>query len=599
MIYYIKNSYEQNSNFFHGIWSIQCDKTESILKTERYLLIVEGFIFNLKKNKVYNLEEILELTLQAIDSKLPFNDEITGQFNIVLVGLDEIYFLNDFCGSFPLYYSCYNDSFTITNADFFLLKNKIALDNIGLLQSLVGPLHISFGERTLFKNFKRQNPGVCQCFKNSLLEIIFVDNIEFLNKKITNKSTVSEIDLLLKENANIYSYLYENIVLPISGGVDSRITLSSSQSFYNKVSLISYGEPDYIDNVIASKIAEKIGLPHSNVSFKENMFPRKKEIDGLFQAGGQFFINSWFSVKQYLFENNKLTEKTAVLLGDIYDLLRAKNVKSIRSRKKRIIMAFNSLIGKKEKLNSVNEIYFLNSLMDIHIQRLKEIENKDPRLFEKLKVDRNEYLIETKNDLKLFLDFLKIKSSPKYQENLEEIFYLITWGARVMIKQASVFKDKCDAYVMMGNRHVVKSLLMFNPIDRFEDILTHKLVKMNKMLSNFPTSQVPFMNYGKNLYLKYIIWLVRSGFDQVLIKLKSKGLVKKERIVKHIEWQNYYKSKINEEKLLNLLEIEDIQKYPLKMFKGRASGDEWPLSEVDINSFVYPSYLMKKIKNDI
>src|SRR5690606_11340154 len=118
---------------------------------------------------------------------------------------------------------------------------------------------------------------------------------------------------------------------------------------------LSYGEKDYIDNKIASRIAEYLNLEHLNISFKDSLCPSKIEFEQQFKNGGEYFINCWFSVINKLKNNNYISnENSVILIGDVLDILRAKNIKSIRSRKNRIKLQINDFFGIKIKEKPIN-----------------------------------------------------------------------------------------------------------------------------------------------------------------------------------------------------------------------------------------------------
>src|SRR5690606_11272244 len=173
--------------------------------------------------------------------------------------------------------------------------------------------------------------------------------------------------------------------------------------------------------------------------------------------------------------------------------------------------------------------------------KINELYTKHPTAFEMLSYDKDEIIKETEKDIDLFIEFVTKKFNPKNQANLEEGFYVCTWGARTMAKQANVFKGEFQNYVLMASRHVVKNNLNFSTLDRFEDKLTHRMLmrKNFNKYSHFPTSQIPFIGYNKNIYIKYMVWAFRSMYDQISIKF-GRG-----RLVKHIEWSQYYKNHNN------------------------------------------------------
>lgn len=554
-----------------------------IVQNEKYFILIEGFLFNTTTEKQLTETEIAQQLLNLSNQKSVFPENITGQYNIVFINENKILLINDFVGMKPLYYHL-DDKVFISNNIYRFFDFGFQIDQVGVLQSFVGQLFIPLNNRTLVKNVNRLLPGeyVAWDIKSQSIECV-IDSIDIQNKKIS-KVEVEKIITEIKKNAKIYSRVYKNITLPISGGVDSRITLTTFYDSYENINLISYGESDYIDNKIAKKIATRAGISHENISFKSQMFQTRKQFDEMLLNGGEYISSAWFSVKENLKQNIKY-DNSVVLIGDVLDILRAKNIKSFRTRKKRIKYQINQFFGRKNYESQLDLKKMISTQLQKYRGAVENLCSKYPYLLKKLDISLDVFINETERDLEKYVAFLQEKVNPKNQLNLEEAFFIFTWGVKTMGKQILVFKGEFPSYVLMASRHLVKFLLQYYPLDRFEDKLTHKMLKNPNFnyFSNIPTSQVPFVPYKANIYLKYIFWAYRSLYDQISIKL-NRG-----RLFKHIEWKQYYLNPKNKTLLEELLKDTDseLSIIPMEKFNKRASGEIWPLSEVDINAYTY------------
>jgi hypothetical protein len=547
------------------------------------LILIDGFVYDLILKKKLSTLEIKLLVKNCMTTETVFPENITGQYNIILLEGNKVHILSDFIGMKPLYYH-FSDQVFVTNNIYDLIDFGFEKDPIALFQSMVPVLNTPLNTRTILKDVKllRNGEYLSHDYINQKTTF-WVDGMDIENRKI-KKADVLQTIHLLQENANIYKELSERVILPISGGVDSRITLSSFKSIDDNFDLLSYGEEDYIDNKIANNIAAFIGAHHSNISFKNHLFPTVEEFETLIKNGGDYFLSSWFTVINELRAKNYSTN-SIILLGDVLDTLRAKNVKSLRNRSSRIKYQLKNFSGHELKLKTLNIEEFALKQKRLYEEAISKLEITYPGFFDNLEFHKTAYIRETNLDIDLFLKFIVKKFKPKYQENLEEAFYISTWGAKTMSKQVNVFKGHYQSYVLMASRHIVKNNLNFSPLDRFEDKLTHSMLKKKgfNLYSHFPTSQIPFIAYDSNIYLKYLVWAFRSGMDQVLIKLN------KSRLVKNIDWKEYYKNENNKILLESLLANVDneLKILPLDLYNKRASGELWPLSETDINTFTY------------
>ena len=547
------------------------------------LLLLEGFVYDLNSKTRLDVAELKILINKSKIENADFPKNITGQYNIIHIKDNQIYIVSDFISMKPLYYHFGHEIF-ISNNIYTFLEYNFEIDSIALFQSMIPPLSTPLNSRTLVKSVLSLRGGEYLSYDcETKLSNLIIDSMDMNNQSINDDEVVQIIEML-KNNADIYSDIFKKIVLPISGGVDSRITLSSFKKTDANFQLLSYGEEDYIDNKIAKKLAEFAGFSHFNVSFKNHLFPTVEEYESLIKNGGQFFVGAWFSVLRAL-KKNKIYNDNVVILGDVLDTLRAKNIKSLRSRTKRIKYQLKKIIGKDLELEELNVNEFASAQKMIYKNKVLQLKDANPKFFKKLGYSHTQFMSETERDIDLFLEYIVKKFNPKNQVNLEEAFYVSTWGAKTMSKQINVFEGDFQSYVLMSSRHVVKFNLNFSPLDRFEDKLTHLLLRQKSfnLYSHFATSQIPFIAYNSNIYLKYIVWAFRSGIDQILIKSS------RARLVKNIEWKEYYKNENNKKLLSKLLQNvdQDLKDVPIKIFDDRASGKLWPLSETDINTYIY------------
>lgn len=584
MCYLITNALLDKFDFKFNNFYIQNGSEHILIEVNaEELILIEGFVYDLILDKKLSISEIKTLLNKAKITQTAFPEHITGQYNIIHIKESKIFIVSDFISMKPLYYHT-TDKIFISNNLLALKDYGFEEDSVAIFQSMIPPLYSPLYSRTLLKDVQLLKNGEYLLYdflsnKTNLL----IDGMNMNNNTI-EKADILSIITLLQKNASIYHSLSGKIILPISGGVDSRITLSSFKNIDQSFFLLSYGEEKYIDNSIAKEIAAFIGIPHKNISFKNHLFPTSSEFEEMIENGGEFFISAWFSVMRELLSNPNYNN-SLILLGDVLDTLRAKNVKSLRSRSGRIKYQIKTFLGSKVKLNPLNIVEFANHQKRIYEKSITELLLKNSTFFTKLNFNKVEFIRQTYLDLDLFIDYIVQKFQPKYQENLEEAFYITTWGARTMSKQANVFKGNYETFVLMASRHVVKNNLKFSPLDRFEDKLTHKMLKQNgfNLYSHFPTSQIPFIAYKRNIYLKYIVWAIRSGVDQFLIR---NG---RSRLVQHIEWKDYYQNVTNKKLLEDLLKNVHpaLKTVPIDIFNKRASGELWPLSETDINTYIY------------
>ncbi|OIS62112.1 asparagine synthase-related protein [Staphylococcus equorum] len=90
---------------------------------------------------------------------------------------------------------------------------------------------------------------------------------------------MNEVELLNKGfnlfNSNMEKTLEkQNAIVPISGGLDSRLILSSVLESKNadEIDTITFGTPGSLDYEIGNKIAKKLGTKHTSINIKKLEF---------------------------------------------------------------------------------------------------------------------------------------------------------------------------------------------------------------------------------------------------------------------------------------------------------------------------------------
>jgi hypothetical protein len=125
------------------------------------------------------------------------------------------------------------------------------------------------GEKTLFKGIK--------CLQAGRPSDLWGNNLE-----ASVNSSPSEIKRILLESIEKNLDLSKDQVVPLSGGMDSRIVLGLLLEFVDakKIQTYTFGVRDSYDYEIPNKIARSLGTKHTNFSSKDTHY----SIEGLIRA---------------------------------------------------------------------------------------------------------------------------------------------------------------------------------------------------------------------------------------------------------------------------------------------------------------------------
>jgi hypothetical protein len=529
------------------------------------------------------------------------NCHLDGQFTVFNIGNSGIKLATDFINVHRFAYGFLENKLIICeNLDIILdliqyndpapTKNPTKyVDSQALIQSL--SYHYStFNNRTLIKEVRYFSSGSVIEIENNKVNILGVDNID------RNKAHAVSIDFdnLLEKNAALIKRDFDKIIFPVSGGVDSRLTLYSFfelLKLVNKSSsvLVTHGESNDIEVRLAKQISCILDVKHTSVSIR-NLYGSCSEINLVLKSGWNWILGKWIPVLNDL-QGRKTDKNTLLVFGSTFDIFRAKYVKSIRSRKQRIWiqMGLNPL-DNNMTIEVLEHNYEEKIISDLTRTYRNYIE-----LFRYLDVNLENLIDEFRSDFRNTSKSVKKLFQPTNIHEFEEGLNFMTWGKGAMASQARLLNQFYPCYVLDANRLLIKQVLLIPYKKRFEDKLVHRLLK-NSKLSVLGTSQIPFVPYSYPIIIKYLFWAFRSSIDQHYMKIARKLRFKKNRLFTAENWQTVYSERTNLENFHSYFEgLESLMSYPLNYYDNRASGKSRALSEIDLTNAAQIALILKKM----
>lgn len=462
-----------------------------------------------------NSKTLLNLINDLRENNYP-GDYIDGQFNIFANFNDKSVIATSLIGADELFYCENNGTICFSNKldDLFNLKSSLnaTINPIGLAQSLTKPFFSAHTGITVFNEIKVVDFGsLFELNSNcTLSKPIDVDNVYFGQPFILEKVKDS---LLL--NMEIFSD--KEILCPISGGVDSKITLwSIIKNANKKVITFSHGFSKDIDSKIAQSIAADLGLEFD----KHLINPQNlgwEHFDTLIKYG--FNIDS-FKLLKWLPSHISLSGRnvpTTLLFGDVLDILRGKNLKSHRRNRFHRIAQYFKISSKNDRLLTIEQME--EFLIDKYVKELGLTYHRYKDLFDNLNINLEQLISDVVNEYRNFFTRLKKIYHFNNPKQFEEVYYVYTWGARTMGAQCRQFNYLTNPYIHTANRRLFKTLIGMDVSLRQEDYLTKKILK-GTILGKFPTNQVPFLKYEINTVIYYLFWGFRVLMDNCLNYLK-------------------------------------------------------------------------------
>ena len=208
-------------------------------------------------------------------------------------------------------------------------------DDVGIIQKLYGHEMVNIGSRTILKGVKRLLPGeliqieikqklkISKFYDNTLGSIN--DKFNCSEESVTAywKKYKQEIDILLNEEKNCF--------IATSGGMDSRILLGAISEDVN-LTCLTYGHSDDYETKIAKRLAKKKNANFKNFVDYSLFFPSLEILNKYVKDSELLNISAWLQI----LENVEQKKNSMMLLGDMCEVLPARNIKAFSSRKSRI-----------------------------------------------------------------------------------------------------------------------------------------------------------------------------------------------------------------------------------------------------------------------
>lgn len=339
-------------------------------------VFVLGYLF-LDDNRCIEGDELLTYC-SSIKDKKTFQSKILdkkGNFSIVIQGDRYLFAAVDSIRTFPVFYFTNGQDYFITDApDSIDIENGIELDN-GSIKEFLSTGFVT-GNRTLLKNVYQLQAGemICLDMFTHVLNSNFYSNYKLtspiLNKPYTEQKKILEQKLEVAFNR---MFMYVNnrpIVVPLSGGYDSRLIVSILKKWdYKNVICYTYGARDSHEVKISKKVAHSLGykwlfIEYNKETIKENYieddnFKQYYKYASKFVSA--FLLQDFFAI-QYIKEKKLIPDNSIIVPGHSADFLAGSHLtrKDIKNKCreftiKKIFLKHYILNGPHNMCRKVNE----------------------------------------------------------------------------------------------------------------------------------------------------------------------------------------------------------------------------------------------------
>jgi hypothetical protein len=540
------------------------------------------------------------LTDDLRERKWPLSDDYSGAFSGFYFNDNELIIFNDPLGLYKLYYYVSDELIIISTSLSVMFEIKqFNIKFSSWFLEMIPSVYIQYGRNTIFRGVNTLFPGELRYYDKKLrCESIYDTTIKQEDKSANRKELAAElVDLINKEFEAFYDE-YNQLTIPMSGGIDSRVVLAPFIAKNKRIKLSNHGTIDSIDSSIPKEIANRMNLQFEIFDNTPNTFPSKDLICDLICKSDSLHVSSWMT--HLINSTSNKQEKELFLFGDICDTLRSKGIESIRARNFRtryyILNFFKRTKIELTQITEENKLLFKESKKQRVISLLKKIIQETKFL----PISEQQLIVEIEADMDELFEHLD-RYRPRYIESYEELFGIFTHGRKSMGKQLNVLKYGYLPEIPLLNMRIVRKVLNYSPAERYTDELTNEMFKVKswKPLGKFKTSQNPFFSYNSPYFMMLLGWFVRSSVDQILTKLTIKGWINRPRLFKNLNSRDGYQYPGAYENFVACLENDKIDVAKQKdTFIGRRDGNLWPLSSMDLMPILQAIYYLNKFGKD-
>lgn len=312
-------------------------------RLEEEFFIIDSFNLNNVNQKLYGYA-IKDKDI-IIDKNININNlDGTGAYTYIHKDKEKIKILQDFNGSYGLYFYKNEDYFAISNSFLklveYLKKNHTITFNKKYGDAFLFSDLCSFAYGETLINEIEVLPRNYKVIINKNNKSINFEEIDYQEHTIelNSKEGINTLDKWFYKWTSIIRSIKDktnNLTMDLSGGFDTRITATlmlSANIDLNKITVLSYDDDKIChaeDYEIASRIGEKFGF-----SLNKNVFSTKlnKIYDKSNILNTSFYTKLGFHKEMYFnyFNSSNILYSMNGAGGDVYEVILIKELKNIK-----------------------------------------------------------------------------------------------------------------------------------------------------------------------------------------------------------------------------------------------------------------------------
>lgn len=495
-------------------------------------------VYNEQQNRIYAIqghlwtdigfpedEEKAALVLSQLGGQLieqgylSLPDDWGGMFILIAIdnNLKNIWITSDYSGMIPLYFSVTPQRSLLFSTHIRPLSKIIHAnaDEIGIIQQAC--LGHTIGRRTIFNNIFSLNPGETLTYNAPTQQISYKQSAGFYSQIERYKSHKDAIDALWADYIKAiktYSKIEGTKGILLSGGFDSRLVLGGFDLLDNRLTSITFGDPENFEAKIAQKISRMASSTHIVYPVIEDLNLSPDRVTRLISRAESYNFPYCEPAAEIMRDQGAVSISTGyagetVLGGQGYSLLGAEY-----SKENRLRIGIKRSIGLK--INFAKDISGdpLNSLTDITNNYLEKSILRNKRMFNH-DLDNHFELAKSvlREDIKEEYRRILLNSPQTYQQALER-FWFEHHVLKHFGRQSITLMTKLPLILPITHHAFLRRCSNLNPDDKIDHGVYLGLLKQYLgEYSRIPTSNIPISLTNPDLLL-WISRAIRAKKDQ-------------------------------------------------------------------------------------
>ncbi|MBR2323085.1 MAG: hypothetical protein IKA54_05790 [Clostridia bacterium] len=468
-----------------GVLYVSPNQNYYVKKCRNYTLALIGHAYNPFSGEYLESEILNNLEVNSKDDFLKVFNELTGVFSLLVITSDRVFVFGDAAGMQTTYYGVIGDV-------------KIVTSHVNLASDLLG-LTVSdyVKELSSYKFFKLLGnslpgdlspyDGLKRLIPNHCVEI--TENESSVHryytpckKNLTTDEIVDGVSEILSANLSLIAKKWKTPAISMTGGCDSKTTLSCANEVYDKFNYFSYVSSDEegVDARAAKKIIESLGLNHKTYEIPKNS-DELSDFDDvakiLFWNTGALRKNNENDIRKRIYFSN-VNDFDVEVKSWVSEVGRAYYTKRFNGRKK-----FGKITPRK--LTTLYKFFFHN----------RKLVKKTDKVFE--------------DYIKAYLCDLP-STAIDWQELFFWEFRMSSWNGNMITGE---HRYSFDITIPYNNKHLLELLLNASLEERENDLIYKKIRnKMDKTIDENGISITNVKHTKNRALLEDIYYVLHSKF---------------------------------------------------------------------------------------